>query len=229
MNNIKLQGIDVAGIEKEYSLNDFKGQKVILYFYPKDNTSGCTQEACDFRDNINRLTSFATVIGVSPDSIKSHLKFKEKQRLNFVLLSDPEHKLAEAFNVWVEKSMYGRKYMGIERSTFVLDENLNIIKEWCNQSRFMSTAMNQKATDKYAQKILWKIKVPAGTKGASIESFNIEREAEAEFLLQRGSDLLIKNAKFNSKKRIWEIDVVMDQININIDKGLNNVKMKVGV
>ena len=130
MNNIKLQGIDVDGIEKEYSLNDFKGQKVILYFYPKDNTSGCTQEACDFRDNINRITSFATVIGVSPDTIKSHLKFKEKQSLNFILLSDPEHKLAEAFNVWVEKSMYGRKYMGIERSTFVLDENLNIIKEW---------------------------------------------------------------------------------------------------
>ena len=130
MKNIKLQGIDIKGIEKEYSLNDFKGQKVILYFYPKDNTSGCTQEACDFRDNINRLTSFATVIGVSPDSIKSHLKFKEKQSLNFILLSDPEHKLAEAFNVWVEKSMYGRKYMGIERSTFVLDENLNIIKEW---------------------------------------------------------------------------------------------------
>ena len=130
MNNIKLQGIDVDGIEKEYSLKDFKGQKVILYFYPKDNTSGCTQEACDFRDNINRLTKFATVIGVSPDSIKSHLKFKENQSLNFILLSDPEHKLAEAFNVWVEKSMYGRKYMGIERSTFVLDENLNIIKEW---------------------------------------------------------------------------------------------------
>ena len=130
MSDIKLQGIDIDGIEKEYSLNNFKGQKVILYFYPKDNTSGCTQEACDFRDNINRLTSFATVIGVSPDSIKSHLKFKEKQSLNFILLSDPEHKLAEAFNVWTEKSMYGRKYMGIERSTFVLDENLNIIKEW---------------------------------------------------------------------------------------------------
>ena len=130
MKDINLQGIDIDGIEKEYSLNDFKGQKVILYFYPKDNTSGCTQEACDFRDNINRLTSFATVIGVSPDSIKSHLKFKEKQGLNFILLSDPEHKLAETFNVWVEKSMYGRKYMGIERSTFVLDENLNIIKEW---------------------------------------------------------------------------------------------------
>ena len=100
------------------------------YFYPKDNTSGCTQEACDFRDNINRLVNYAVVIGVSPDSIKSHKSFKEKQNLNFVLLSDTEHKLAEALGVWKEKSMYGRKYMGIERSTFVLDENLNIIKEW---------------------------------------------------------------------------------------------------
>ena len=130
MQNIKLQGLDIDGNEKEYSLQDFKGQKVVLYFYPKDNTSGCTQEACDFRDNINRLTKYATVIGVSPDSIKSHIKFKEKQILNFILLSDPEHTLSLAFNVWKEKSMYGRKYMGIERSTFILDEDLNIIKEW---------------------------------------------------------------------------------------------------
>ena len=130
MQNIKLQGLDIDGNEKEYSLQDFKGQKVVLYFYPKDNTSGCTQEACDFRDNINRLTKYATIIGVSPDSIKSHIKFKEKQILNFILLSDPEHTLSIAFDVWKEKSMYGRKYMGIERSTFILDENLNIIKEW---------------------------------------------------------------------------------------------------
>ena len=130
MNDIKLQGLDAEGNEKEFSLNDFKGQKVILYFYPKDNTSGCTQEACDFRDNINRLTSYATVIGVSPDSIKSHKSFKEKQSLNFILLSDPEHKLAEEFEVWKEKSMYGRKYMGIERSTFILDKNGKIEKEW---------------------------------------------------------------------------------------------------
>ena len=130
MNNIKLKGIDIEGNEKEYSLADFKGEKVILYFYPKDNTSGCTQEACDFRDNINRLTSVATVIGVSPDSIKSHLKFKEKQGLNFILLSDEEHKLAEAFDVWKEKSMYGKKYMGIERSTFIINEEGEIEKEW---------------------------------------------------------------------------------------------------
>ena len=130
MNDIKLQGLDAEGNEKGFSLNDFKGQRVILYFYPKDNTSGCTQEACDFRDNINRLTNYATVIGVSSDSIKSHKSFKEKQSLNFILLSDPEHKLAEEFEVWKEKSMYGRKYMGIERSTFILDKNGKIEKEW---------------------------------------------------------------------------------------------------
>lgn len=128
--NIKLNGIDTDGTEKEFSLTDFKGQKIILYFYPKDNTSGCTQEACNFRDNFNRLTSKATVIGVSPDSIKSHLKFKENHELNFILLSDPEHILSEAFGAWGEKSMYGRKYMGIIRSTFILDENGSIIKEW---------------------------------------------------------------------------------------------------
>ena len=123
-------GIDKEGNEIEVSLNNYKGQRVVLYFYPKDNTSGCTQEACDFRDNINRLTSKAVVIGVSPDSIASHKKFKEKQDLNFTLISDPEHKLAEKYKVWKEKSMYGRKYMGIERSTFVLDKDGNIEKEW---------------------------------------------------------------------------------------------------
>ena len=113
-----------------HSLKDYRGKKVILYFYPKDNTSGCTQEACNFRDNMNRLAPYSFVIGVSPDSIKSHQKFKEKENLNFILLSDPEHILANQFNVWVQKSMYGRKYMGIERSTFIFDENLNLIKEW---------------------------------------------------------------------------------------------------
>ena len=123
-------GIDKNGKETEISLENYKGQRVVLYFYPKDNTSGCTQEACDFRDNLNRLTSKAEVIGVSPDSVKSHIKFKENHGLNFPLISDPEHKLAEKFNVWKEKSMYGRKYMGIERSTFILDKDGNIEKEW---------------------------------------------------------------------------------------------------
>ncbi len=127
---MKFAGIDVEGNEIEFDLNNFNGQRVVLYFYPKDNTSGCTQEACDFRDNINRITKYATVIGVSPDSIKSHKNFKEKQSLNFILLSDPEHILSEQYSVWKEKSMYGKKYMGIERSTFVLDKELNIEKEW---------------------------------------------------------------------------------------------------
>ena len=130
MSKIKLAGLDAEGKEKEFSLSDFKGKRVVLYFYPKDNTSGCTQEACDFRDNVNRITNYAEVIGVSPDSIKSHKSFKEKQGLNFILLSDSEHKMAEEFEVWKEKSMYGRKYMGIERSTFVIDKDGNIEKEW---------------------------------------------------------------------------------------------------
>lgn len=130
MSDIKLSGIDKNGNETTFSLSDLKGNKIILYFYPKDNTSGCTQEACDFRDNINRLTNYAIVVGVSPDSIKSHKTFKEKQHLNFILLSDPDHTLSEQYGVWKEKSMYGKKYMGIERSTFVLDENGKILKEW---------------------------------------------------------------------------------------------------
>ncbi len=128
--DIKLSGIDKDGNEKKYSLKDFRGERVVLYFYPKDNTSGCTQEACDFRDNMNRITSFAKVVGVSPNDIKSHLKFREKQGLNFDLLADIEQELSKEFNVWVEKSMYGRKYMGIERSTFILDKDGKIEKEW---------------------------------------------------------------------------------------------------
>jgi peroxiredoxin Q/BCP len=125
-----LQAIDKEGKEIEFSEKDLIGKKVILYFYPKDNTSGCTKEACDFRDNLNRLLSYAQVIGVSPDSIASHQKFQQKQNLNFTLVADTNHELAIKYGVWKEKSMYGRKYMGIERSTFILDENGKIIQEW---------------------------------------------------------------------------------------------------
>lgn len=130
MKNIKLAGVDADGNEKEFSLKDFSGKRIVIYFYPKDNTSGCTQEACDFRDNIARITNYATLIGISPDSIKSHKNFKQKQGLNFILLSDSEHKLSEAFGVWIEKSMYGRKYMGIDRSTFIISPDGKIEKEW---------------------------------------------------------------------------------------------------
>lgn len=104
------------------SLADFRGQALIVYFYPKDATPGCTQESCDFRDNLNRLTSAgAAVVGVSADSVESHKKFKAKHGLNFPLLSDPDHVALEAYGVWQEKSLYGRKFMGIVRSTFVVD------------------------------------------------------------------------------------------------------------
>lgn len=113
------------------SLRSLRGKHIILYFYPKDDTSGCTAEACDFRDNMQRLTSSnAIVLGVSPDSPKSHDKFKQKYELNFALVSDESHEICENYGVWVEKSMYGRKYMGVERSTFVINPEGVITHEW---------------------------------------------------------------------------------------------------
>jgi peroxiredoxin Q/BCP len=103
------------------SLSDFKGKTVVLYFYPKDDTPGCTVEACSFRDEHSVfLKKGAIVIGVSPDSPKKHTKFIEKFSLPFPLLADEDHKICEYYNVWVEKSMYGKTYMGVERSTFVI-------------------------------------------------------------------------------------------------------------
>ncbi len=128
LEGFTLKGIDSEGVEKNFNLADFLGT-VVLYFYPKDNTPGCTQEACDFRDNMNRLTSKATVIGVSPDNVESHKKFQQKHGLNFILISDDEHKLAEKLGVWKEKSMYGKSYMGIERTTFIIKDGL-ITKAW---------------------------------------------------------------------------------------------------
>jgi peroxiredoxin Q/BCP len=108
---------------EKVSLKDFKGKKVILYFYPKDLTPGCTQEACDFRDSISRISrAGAVVIGISKDSVASHQKFKTKHDLPFILLSDSEGEICEAYGVWQEKSLYGRKFMGIVRSTFIVDE-----------------------------------------------------------------------------------------------------------
>ncbi len=125
--NIKLQASD----DKEYSLSDFKGQKIVLYFYPKDNTSGCTIEAKDFTCLVDEFKSKGYfIIGVSRDSVKSHKNFILKQDLNLLLLSDSDEKLVTAFDVLKEKSMYGRKYMGIVRSTFILDEEGKIVKEY---------------------------------------------------------------------------------------------------
>jgi len=103
------------------ALSDLRGQRVVLYFYPKDDTSGCTAQACELRDQAPEFDAAgARVIGVSPDSVASHAKFRGKHGLPFALLADPDHRAAEAYRVWVEKSMYGRTYMGIERSTFVI-------------------------------------------------------------------------------------------------------------
>ena len=109
------------------SLKDLRGAPAVIYFYPKDDTSGCTAEACTFRDSIPSFGT-ARVIGVSPDAVKSHRKFVDKFALNFTLLADTEKTLSEACGVWVEKSMYGRTYMGVERTTFVLDKD-GIVKK----------------------------------------------------------------------------------------------------
>ena len=114
---------------KKISLKDFLGKKVVLYFYPKDMTSGCTQEACDFRDNYPDFKKLKTIVlGISADPVDKHKKFSDKYELPFTLLSDEEKKVLEKYGVWKEKSMYGRKYMGIERTTFIIDENGKIQK-----------------------------------------------------------------------------------------------------
>jgi peroxiredoxin Q/BCP len=114
---------------KQVSLKDYLGKKVVLYFYPKDNTPGCTTEATEFRDVAEKFEKQgAVIVGVSKDSVKSHQKFKEKYNLPFTLLSDPEGRVLELYEVWKKKSLYGRTFMGIERTTFLIDENGIVIK-----------------------------------------------------------------------------------------------------
>lgn len=113
-----------GGIRSRVSLtlSALRGKPVVLYFYPKDDTSGCTTEACEFRDHWKAVEAAgAVVLGVSPDAVASHEKFRQKYRLPFPLLADPDHAVAEAYGAWGEKSMYGRKYWGILRSTFIID------------------------------------------------------------------------------------------------------------
>ncbi|MGO4889842.1 thioredoxin-dependent thiol peroxidase [Anaerobacillus sp. MEB173] len=116
---------------EEVTLSEFSGKNVVLYFYPKDMTPGCTTQACDFRDRYQNFADVDTVIlGVSPDPVERHVKFIEKHELPFLLLADEDHKVAELYGVWKLKKNFGKEYMGIERSTFIIDKEGNLVKEW---------------------------------------------------------------------------------------------------
>jgi peroxiredoxin Q/BCP len=127
-NNDKAPDFELLDSEgNSVRLSDFRGRRVIIFFYPKADTPGCTTQACGFRDNFPRIEATgATVLGISPDKPAALAKWKKKLNLPYTLLSDPEHAVAEAFDVWGEKSMYGRKYMGIIRSHFVVDAEGNL-------------------------------------------------------------------------------------------------------
>lgn len=115
----------------QFNLSDYKGQNLVIYFYPRDNTPGCTSEGEDFRDHYKSFLKKKTkIFGVSKDSIKSHEAFKQKFKFPFELISDPDEKVCKLFDVIKEKSMYGKKYMGVERSTFLIDSNGKLLKEW---------------------------------------------------------------------------------------------------
>lgn len=117
--------------EGEVSLQALKGKKIVLYFYPKDDTPGCTTEACGFRDSLPDFSKVdAEIVGVSKDTVAKHNKFKAKHELNFILGSDEDGSVCEAYGTWVEKSMYGKKYMGIERATFLIDEKGVVQNAW---------------------------------------------------------------------------------------------------
>ena len=117
--------------ENEFNLKDFQDGFIVLYFYPKDNTPGCTQEGIDFSNNYRKFKNLNTeIIGISKDNIKSHENFKKKYKYKFDLISDEDEKICKMFDVIKEKNMYGKKYMGIERSTFIIDKKGKLLKEW---------------------------------------------------------------------------------------------------
>ena len=114
---------------EKISLSDFKGKPVVLYFYPKDDTPGCTTEACNFRDDYEEYRKQGVVIiGISPDNVKSHIKFTSKHSLPFILLADEDHKVCEMYGVWGKKKMFGKAYFGVLRTTFLIDQDGNIVK-----------------------------------------------------------------------------------------------------
>ncbi len=132
LNPCKIEGITPHGEEKIFTVNDFLGKTAVIYFYPNDGTPGCTIQAGDFRDNMKYFEPLAVVAGVNRDSISSHKKFMENEDLNFILLSDPDKKLINFFGVWGEKPAYGIGFMGIIRSTFIINPKGEIVKSWFN-------------------------------------------------------------------------------------------------
>ncbi|MBN8231033.1 thioredoxin-dependent thiol peroxidase [Corallococcus macrosporus] len=153
------------------SLSQFKGRHVVLYFYPKDATPGCTTEACDFRDEHSTLVKAgAVVLGVSPDSVASHQKFATKQGLPFSLLADPDHALADAYGVWGEKSLYGRKFMGLIRATFLIGPDGKVVRVWPkvkvagHVAEVLSTLQGGASADAPAPKAPAAKKAPAAVK-----------------------------------------------------------------
>lgn len=121
----------MASNGQEVSLSDYLGRKVVLYFYPKNMTPGCTQEACSFRDANSEIEELgAVILGISPDELKSHAKFIDRNIIPFILLSDADHSVSEMYGVWQLKKMYGREYLGIVRSTFLINEEGMLVKEW---------------------------------------------------------------------------------------------------
>ncbi|MCS7261948.1 MAG: peroxiredoxin [Aquificaceae bacterium] len=128
-----LEGVEEHGGERRFCLKDLLTSPLILYFYPKDDTPGCTQEACDFRDNLNVIKSKGyRVVGISPDSLESHKKFREKHGLNFLLLSDPHKEVAKAYGAYGKKKMYGKETEGIVRSTFLISKEGKVLKAFYN-------------------------------------------------------------------------------------------------
>ncbi|MCI4624544.1 MAG: peroxiredoxin [Candidatus Magnetoovum sp. WYHC-5] len=128
-----LEGIDSNGQEGEFCLKNLLAtNQIILYFYPKDNTPGCTTEACDFRDNLNKIGQRAIVLGVSPDSLDSHRKFRNKHELNFYLLSDQQRSIMKQYGAFGQKKLYGKVTEGVIRSTFIINKEGIIIKRWYN-------------------------------------------------------------------------------------------------
>ncbi len=178
------------------SLSQLKGRHVVLYFYPKDATPGCTTEACDFRDEHSALVKAgAVVLGVSPDSVASHQKFAAKQGLPFSLLADPDHALADAYGVWGEKSLYGRKFMGLIRATFLIGPDGKVVRVWPkvkvagHVAEVLATLQGGAAAEapKRAPRALAKKASPAGVKAAAVKKPAAKKAPAAKGAARKGA------------------------------------------